>query len=251
MVNVKRGLVLAGAGVALIAGLAYARTAQSLPKTGVGAKEMGASVRHRRARSRSPVSAPTASEYTGKADAEEDRRPDVQGHLEPSERSSRASASATRTVLSCGWSAKHDLGVMAYLVKPDNGDLDGVWFEEGNTTIGKEFLVGGNNNLLGTYTIKTGEDRRRARRKYYSGTVEVGFEYGVYHLRLEDRQEAFEGPRPAQRRRADGRASTTAGNYGVLQYDIKGGAGKKTTLVGRWVESGTSNKGPGAETMVK
>ncbi|MBL8722355.1 MAG: hypothetical protein JNL79_40610 [Myxococcales bacterium] len=156
------------------------------------------------------------------------------------------------SVLSCGWSAKHDLGVMAYLVK-DNGDLDGVWFEEGNTTIGKEYLVGGNGNLLGNYTIKTGEEPPKggAKAKTYSGTVKVGFHNGVY---------TFDwnfggGKKLSGLGLRDGDVVSVGfndtGNYGVLQYDIKGGAGKKTTLVGRWVESGTSNKGPGAETMVK
>lgn len=151
------------------------------------------------------------------------------------------------SILSCGWSTKKDLGVVAYLIK-DNGDLDGVWFEEQNTTIGKEYLVGGGSNLLGNYTIKTGETPQK---KTYSGTVKVGFHNGVY---------TFDwnfggGKKLSGLGLRDGDVLSVGfndtGNYGVLQYDIKGGAGKKTMLVGRWVESGTSKQGPGAETMVK
>jgi hypothetical protein len=83
-------------------------------------------------------------------------------------------------VVSCGWSTNHDLGVMAYLVKP--GLLDGVFFEEGQKSIGKEILKGPatTETLSGLYTITKGETPAK---KPYGGNLEISvFKSGVYGL---------------------------------------------------------------------
>jgi hypothetical protein len=76
--------------------------------------------------------------------------------------------------LSCAWSnrgtAAHGLLVMAYLVKRDT--LDGVFFESGGTTLGKEILTlkMKGTSLEGVYTIAKGKN---ADGSAYSGTCAV------------------------------------------------------------------------------
>ena len=84
-------------------------------------------------------------------------------------------------VLSCGWSPKHELGVVAYLVK--QGLLDGVWFEEQNTSLGNEILKGPatKDTLSGLYTITKGEMPKT--KKKYGGSVDITiYKSGVYKL---------------------------------------------------------------------
>ena len=242
MMDRKKRFVVAGAGLSLVAGLAVARNAQSLPKSGVGAKEMGATY---------DVSGSFAiagagsdgKQYTGKAEISKIGGEMYKGNWVIGKTNFQSICFRDEDIFSCGWSGKHDLGVVAYLVKPDNS-LDGVWFEEGNTSIGKEFLVGGNNNLLGTYTIKTGETPSK---KKYSGTVDISFESGVYHLKWKTGKSTFEG---LGLRNGDVLTAgfNDSGDFGVLQYRIKNG-GKQ--LTGQWAQSKQSVPGLGIETLTK
>ncbi len=144
-------------------------------------------------------------------------------------------------ILSCGWSEKNDLGVMAYLVGDDNS-LDGVWFEENHTKLGKEFLVGGNDNLLGTYTIKNGETPEKVK---YTGTVDITIKNGVYKLKWTQGKHKFNG---LGLRNGDvlTAAFNDTGKFGVLQYRVKKG-GK--FLTGQWATE--SSTGPGIESLEK
>jgi hypothetical protein len=81
-------------------------------------------------------------------------------------------------VLSCGSSSSKDLGVMAYLIRED-GNLDGVWFEENHASLGVEKLSGGPSTLAGTWTIKHGESPGKTK---YTGSVEIEVRSSIYHL---------------------------------------------------------------------
>jgi len=151
-------------------------------------------------------------------------------------------------VLSCGWSSKaegaHALGVVAYLVGTDNS-LDGVWFENGQTALGKEFLVGGSSNLTGAYTIKTGET---ADKKKYSGSVNIELKSGVYQLTWKLGSSTVKGLGLRNGDVLSAGFSDAGGSFGVLQYRItKGG----DVLTGQWAQTGQKTPGAGTETMTR
>ncbi len=151
-------------------------------------------------------------------------------------------------VLSCGWSSKaegeHDLGVIAYLVR-DNNELDGVWFENGQTTLGKEYLVGGSSNLTGAYSIKTGET---ADKKKYTGTVSIELKSGVYQLTWKLGSTTIKGLGLRNGDVLSAGFSDAGGSFGVLQYRItKGG----DVLAGSWAQTGQKTPGAGTETMTR
>lgn len=242
MVQSKKAMVLAGAGLTVVLGLAYARTAQSLPKSGAGAKEMGSSIDVAGSYAISGAGS-DGKQYTGNAVISKIGGEMYKGNWVIGSTNFESICFRDDDILSCGWSGKHDLGVVAYLVKPDNS-LDGVWFEEQNTSIGKEFLVGGNNNLLGTYVIKTGETPSK---KKYSGTVEISFSSGVYKLKWKTGKSTFEG---LGIRNGDVLTAgfNNSGDFGVLQYRIKN-SGKM--LTGQWAQSKQSVPGLGIETLTR
>jgi len=150
-------------------------------------------------------------------------------------------------VLSCGWAEKvtvaNDLGVVAYLVKPDNS-LDGVWFNFGGTAIGKEYLVGGSDNLVGKYSVKTGEGPDK---KKYTGTVDIDIKNGIYHLNWKLGSYNGKGLGLRSGDVLSAAFSDNGGAFGVLQYRITNG-GK--TLTGLFAQSGTKPS-LGTETMNK
>lgn len=158
-------------------------------------------------------------------------------------------------VLSCGWSPKHDLGVIAYLVKP--GMLDGVWFEEQHTSLGNEILKGPANKqaLSGFYTITKGE--LPGSKKKYDGTVDISiYKSGVYKLTWHSGSSTFKGLGlrsdhfPGSDTDVLSAGFNDGGDAGVLQYIIYEG-GK--TMVGHWAIPGKGSAEPtwGKETMVK
>jgi len=242
MLDVKKGTILLAAGVALLSGLAFARRAQSLPKSGTGAKEMGATYDVTGAYAINGAGS-DGKQYTGTATISKIGGEMYKGNWVIGSTNFQSICFRDEDILSCGWSGKHDLGVVAYLVKPDNS-LDGVWFEEQNTSIGKEFLVGGNNNLLGTYVIKNGETPSK---KKYTGTVEISFASGVYKLKWKTGKTTFEG---LGIRNGDVLTAgfNDSGDFGVLQYRIKNN-GKM--LTGQWAQSKQSVAGLGIETLSK
>ncbi len=159
-------------------------------------------------------------------------------------------------ILSCGWSSKHDLGVMAYLVKP--GVLDGVWFEEQHTSIGKEVLSGpaSTGSIAGVFTIKSGQTPEK---KSYLGTVQVmettshvfklswGFKGSTMKLKgLGMRSNHF----PNSDTDVLSAGFNDSGDAGVLQYIIYDG-GKM--MRGHWAMPSKTGGEPGwgKETMVK
>ena len=239
----KRWFVLAGGSLALLAGLAFARRAQSLPKTGAGAAKEPAAELDVVGSCAIAGAGADGKQYTGKADIEKIGGEMYKGSWLIGKTNFQSICFRDDDILSCGWSGKHDLGVVAYLVKPDNS-LDGVWFEEKNTSLGKEFLVGGNSNLLGTYTVKTGETPSK---KKYTGTVEISFESGVYKLKWKTGKTTLEG---LGLRNGDVLTAgfNETGDFGVLQYRIKNG-GK--VLTGQWAQTKQATPGPGIETLTK
>ena len=83
-----------------------------------------------------------------------------------------------KNLLSVGSAPKHDTGVVAYLV--NKGNLDGVWFQEGDTKIGKEMLSAPKDttDLSGAYMITSAETPTK---KKYTGSVKVTkYKSGVY-----------------------------------------------------------------------
>jgi hypothetical protein len=150
-------------------------------------------------------------------------------------------------LLSCGWSDKasgaRDLGVIAYLVKPDNS-LDGVWFESGGTVLGTEYLIGGSKTLVGKYTVKTGVNPDKSK---YTGTVAIELVNGVYQLNWKLGTANIKGLGLRNGDVLSAAFSDNGGAYGVLQYRITDG-GK--TLTGTFAQSG-KNPSLGAETMTK
>lgn len=243
MIDTKRGLILLG-GVALAATVTMttAKTAQSLPKSGVGAKELAGT--YDVTGSFNIIgSGPDGKQYTGNAGIVKIGGEMYKGTWTIGTSPTSGICFRDEDILSCGWSSKHDLGVVAYLVKDDNS-LDGVWFEEQHTTLGKEFLVGGNANLLGTYTIKTGETPEK---KKYTGTVQVGIKSGIYTFKWKTGGSTFEG---LGLRNGDVLTAgfNNTGDFGVLQYRIKKG-GK--VLTGQWAQTKATTAGPGIETLTK
>jgi hypothetical protein len=242
MSRLNNAWVLAAVGLSVVAGTAWTRSASSQPKTGAGAKETAGSLDVTGSFSISGAGA-DGKQYTGKADIAKIGGEMYKGNWVIGKTNFQSVCFRDDDILSCGWSGKHDLGVVAYLVKPDNS-LDGVWFEEQNTSLGKEFLVGGNNNLLGVYSIKTGETPSH---KKYNGTVEIAFEAGIYKLKWKTGKGAMEG---LGLRNGDvlTAAFNDSGDFGVLQYRIKNG-GK--VLTGQWAQTKSSTPGPGIETLTK
>jgi hypothetical protein len=157
-------------------------------------------------------------------------------------------------VLSCGWAPKHDVGVMAYLVKP--GVLDGVWFEEQNTKLGLELLKGSTSgDLSGTFIISKGE--MPDSKKPYSGSVSIKrLSNGVYTLTWKLGNGTFKGLGLRSNHFAGSDTDVLsagfndAGDGGVLQYTIYEG-GK--TMHGHWAipPKGGGTPGWGKEVMVK
>lgn len=158
-------------------------------------------------------------------------------------------------VLSCGWSPKKDLGVVAYLVKP--GMLDGVWFEEQHTTLGNEILKGpaSKDTLSGLYTITKGETP--GDKKKYSGSVNITiYKSGVYGLSWKMGGQSMKGLglRSNHFEGSDtdvlSAGFNDGGDAGVMQYIIYGD-GK--TMKGHWAlpPKGSGDPGWGTETMVK
>ncbi len=158
-------------------------------------------------------------------------------------------------VLSCGWAPKKDLGVMAYLVK--SGTLDGVWFEENNTSLGNEILKGPANKdtLSGLYTITKGE--MPGTKKKYDGTVDISvYKSGVYKLVWHSGSSTFKGLGlrsnhfPGSDTDVLSAGFNDGGDGGVLQYIIYEG-GK--TMVGHWAIPAKGGGEPtwGKETMSK
>jgi len=237
----KRALVLL-AGIAIAATVTTAKQAQSLPKSGTGAKELAGT--NDVTGSFSIIgSGPDGKQYTGSAGISKIGGEMYKGTWTIGTSTSSGICFRDEDILSCGWSFKHDLGVVAYLVKDDNS-LDGVWFEEQHTTLGKEYLVGGNANLLGNYTIKSGETPEK---KKYSGTVDIGIKNGVYTFKWKTGGQTFDG---LGLRNGDVLTAgfNNTGDFGVLQYRIKKG-GK--VLTGLWAQSKQSGSGPGVETLTK
>lgn len=158
-------------------------------------------------------------------------------------------------VLSCGWSPKHKAGVVAYLVK--NGLLDGVWFEEGNTSLGNELLKGPANKdaLSGLYTITKGE--MPGTKKKYDGTVDISiYKSGVYKMTWHSGTAVLKGYGlrsyhfPGSDTDVLSAGFDDDGDAGVLQYVIYEGG---TTMAGHWAipAKGGGEPGWGQETMVK
>lgn len=233
----------AGSALAMAAAVfAYSKPAQSLPKT--AGSEMGGATFDVVGSFKIAGAGADGKQYVGTAVISK-----IGGEMYKGTWTIGGSSMSTgicfrdEDILSCGWSAKHDLGVVAYLVKDDNS-LDGVWFEEQHSVLGKEFLVGGNNNLLGTYTIKTGETPEK---KKYTGTVEIGVKGGVYQLKWKTGGGSFEG---LGLRNGDVLTAgfNNSGDFGVLQYRIKKG-GK--VLTGQWAQTKQSASGAGIETLTK
>jgi len=159
-----------------------------------------------------------------------------------------------KNVLSCGSAPKHDTGVVAYLVNKTN--LDGVWFEENDTKIGKEILSAPKDieDLTGTYGINTGETPAK---KKYTGTVKITkYKSGVYGLTWKFGTTTNVGlglrsqhlPAAAQDLLSVG--FNSAGDATVLQYVILDD-GK--TLAGHWAMPSKGGGEPswGKETMTR
>lgn len=241
----KRGTILLGAGSAIAiaaAVFAFAKPAQSLPKSGAGAKEMAGSY-DVTGSFKIAGAGPDGKQYTGTAGISKIGGEMYKGTWTIGTSTSSGICFRDEDILSCGWSFKHDLGVVAYLVKDDNS-LDGVWFEEQHSVLGKEFLVGGNNNLLGVYAIKTGETPEK---KKYTGTVDISLKSGVYNLKWKTGGSTFDG---LGIRNGDVLTAgfNNTGDFGVLQYRIKKG-GKM--LTGQWAQTKQSTPGLGIETLTK
>jgi hypothetical protein len=153
---------------------------------------------------------------------------------------------------SCGWSTKEkDANVVAYLVREDG--LDGVWFEEGDTALGLEYLqpVGKmKKDLGGNYTIGSMKDGKwSAKGKQpngdpYTGSVvvkkrgEIG--EGVYQFtwKFGANTEDGVGVRNVDSGQDDVISvgfADKADTFGALQYNIQKG-GK--VLLGTWVQTG-------------
>lgn len=156
-------------------------------------------------------------------------------------------------VLSCGWAEQkpggdnvRDLGVVAYLVKNDGSTLDGVWFEPGETSLGKEVLSGGSSNLVGFYKIVDGE--QPTTHKKYTGSVTIGLKSGVFNVTWNFGGSTSKGLGIRNGDVLSVAFSDLGGQFGVLQYRISDG-GK--VLSGQWAQSGQTLAGTGTETMTK
>jgi hypothetical protein len=157
---------------------------------------------------------------------------------------------------SCGWSthSKHT-NVVAYLVKDDG--LDGVWFENGGTKLGTEYLKPkgkAKKNLEGLYTIATGKNPDGST---YSGTcnikelVKVGDEVYRFDWTIGSAKQEGIGIRNVDAGESDvmsvGFADKGA-EYGALQYHV----GKKgKVLNGTWVQVIKGDVTEGKEKMTK
>ena len=155
---------------------------------------------------------------------------------------------------SCGWSTKEkDANVVAYLVRDDG--LDGVWFEEGDTALGLEYLQPKDGKLKkdlgGNYVIgqvKDGAWKKGGKQPSgdtYNGTVlvkkrgEVGD--GVYQFtwNFGGNTEDGVGVRNVDSGQDDVISvgfADKADTFGALQYNVQKG-GK--VLQGTWVQTGS------------
>lgn len=240
MMGAKAAWGVAGGVLVGAAALFAARPAGSVPKTGVGAKESAGT--YNVVGSYTLYGAtPDGKEYKGTAGIVKIGGEMYKGTWTTGTVTSQGICFRDEDILSCGWSEKHDLGVVAYLVRDDNS-LDGVWFEENHTKLGKEYLVGGNDNLLGTYTIKNGETPEKVK---YGGKAEFKIKNGVYQIEWTQGKHKFKG---LGLRNGDVLTAgfNDTGNFGVLQYRIKKG-GK--FLTGQWATP--KENGPGVESLEK
>ncbi len=155
-------------------------------------------------------------------------------------------------ILSCGWveaktggDNERDLGVIAFLVKDGGNTLDGVWFEPGETSLGKEILSGGSSNLTGLYKITTGETPTT--KKKYTGSVNVALKNGVYGMTWTIGTGSSKGLGIRNGDVFSAAFTDGTGAFGVLQYRINKDG---TVLSGQWAQ-GPNAAGLGTETMTK
>jgi len=169
--------------------------------------------------------------------------------------------------VSCGWALKaSDANVVAYLVKDDG--LDGVWFEEGDTALGIEYLKPAKGkmaaNLGGSYTIgSVGKDGQWVKKgkfpsgKEYTGTVAVkqltNIAPNVYSLdwTIGGAPSKGVGVRNMDNGEDDiiSVGFTDGGKeFGALQYNIQKN-GK--ILDGEWVQSINGKVSAGTEKLTK
>lgn len=169
--------------------------------------------------------------------------------------------------LSCGWALQQkDSNVVAYLVKPDG--LDGVWFQEGDTALGLEYLKPAKGkmaaNLGGTYTIgsmtKDGDWVKKGKfpdGSTYTGTVvvkqqaSVGPNVFTFDWTIGGAPTKGVGVRNDDSGQDDvisvGFADKGA-EFGALQYNVQKG-GK--ILEGEWVQSISGKVSAGTEKLTK
>ena len=149
-------------------------------------------------------------------------------------------------MLSCAWSTTtKGLMVFAYLVKPTT--LDGVWFRSGDVKLGHEVLTGPS-GVKGKYKITTGKNPDGST---YSGVAAIIPRNGVYELQWTIGSSQQKGLGIRLTGGSDdviAVASTTAGDYGALQYKI---AADGKSMTGVWVQSIKGVVSKGTETMTK
>ena len=166
---------------------------------------------------------------------------------------------------SCGWSVQQkDANVVAYLVREDG--LDGVWFEEGDTALGLEYLKPTGKmkkNLAGNYTIgsmKDGEWKAKGKQPSgdpYTGSVvvkprtDIGDSVYAFTWKFGSNTEDGVGVRNIDTGQDDVISvgfADSGKEYGALQYNIlKGGK----VLDGHWVQVINGNVSDGKEKMTK
>ena len=159
--------------------------------------------------------------------------------------------------LSCGWATKaKDANVVAYLVKDDG--LDGVWFADGDTKLGTEYLIPTGKmkkNLEGSYKITKGKGGDGTA---YNGTVvvknmtDIGDAVFKFTWTINGAKQEGIGVRNIDAGQDDvlsvGFADVGAKEYGALQYNIiKGGK----VLDGHWVQVINGTTSDGKEKMTK
>ncbi len=150
-------------------------------------------------------------------------------------------------VLAVGFSSKPQVGVVSYLVGPDHS-LDGAWFGGTNTTLGKEILFGGDEDLTGNYATKTAETPGKVR---YDGHVKISEANGQYRLRYSRHGlplSTFLGIGVREGNVLAVGYSEVGADAGVAAYRITDGG---ATLEGHWSRSIHAQKGLGFETLHK
>jgi hypothetical protein len=147
-------------------------------------------------------------------------------------------------LVSVGWAdGPKDFGVVDFVASGD-GTLDGLWYDATSSSPGREVLTGGLSNLAGAYTIQKGIAPNHST---YTGTCDLAVTGDLHTLIWHIGKDTFRG---LGVREGDvlsvGFSTTTSGNFGVVQYKLKG-----NELVGRWAEWSQKVPTLGSETLVK